>query len=154
MRYIITILAVVLLAGCATTNFMAYQGASVQQGTGGAFVNVDGIDIWQEGTPPRKFQVIGVITDSRAAGPIAMAGRNKGIARMAKRYGGNAVLLAADLREFAGMLSTSNATTNINASAYRYGNTAYAYGTANTFAMGTTAPMYRANSKYYIIRYL
>ncbi len=144
----------VLLAGCASTNFSAYQGAPVQQGTGGAVVKVDGIDLWQDGTPPRKFQVIGVITDSRAAGPLAMAGRNKGIAAMAKAHGGDGVLLSVDERQFAGTVSTGNAFTTMNANAFVAGNRATAYGTAYGFGYGASIPTHRANAKYYIIRYL
>jgi hypothetical protein len=34
-------------------------------GQGGAAKTINGVDIWQIGTPPRKFQIIGFIEDSR-----------------------------------------------------------------------------------------
>ena len=39
-----------LLCGCASTEYIPYQGAQAQQGTGGAVLNVKGIDIWVDPT--------------------------------------------------------------------------------------------------------
>ena len=68
----ILLAAVVSLTGCAT-DYYTYSGSPVIQGHGGASKRVDGIDLWVIGTPPRKFQVIGYIEDSRPGGPIPVA---------------------------------------------------------------------------------
>jgi hypothetical protein len=53
-----------LLAGCVT-EYYPYQGGGPMIGQGGAAKRIDEIDIWQIGAPPRKFQIIGFIEDTR-----------------------------------------------------------------------------------------
>jgi hypothetical protein len=78
-----TLLALVVLTlscvGCST-NYYTYSGSGVYEGKGGAAKNINGIDIWLVGTPPRKFRIIGYITDSRPGRGIAMAMRDSDIA--------------------------------------------------------------------------
>jgi hypothetical protein len=57
-------------------------------GQGGASKRIDGIDIWVIGAPPREFQIIGYIEDSRPGGPPSMAQRNPALAALAKQQGG------------------------------------------------------------------
>lgn len=54
-----------LLGGCASTEFTPWEGNTIEQGTGGSKKVVNGIDIWQYGTPPRRYQIIGIIEDKR-----------------------------------------------------------------------------------------
>jgi hypothetical protein len=84
------IFAAVTLHGCASTDFqpLESQGPVVAQGQWGTRKVVDGVDIWTTGAPPRKYRVLGVINDTRGAGPIPMAGYYGGIAAKVKRYGG------------------------------------------------------------------
>jgi hypothetical protein len=57
----------VLWAGCSTTtDYYTYSGSGIYEGKGGASKNVDGVDIWLDGTPARKFKIIGYITDKSA----------------------------------------------------------------------------------------
>jgi hypothetical protein len=60
-----------LLTACAHTNFTEYRGPSVVAGKGGTVKNGDGIDIWENGDPDRKYQILGVIDDSRGTGVFA-----------------------------------------------------------------------------------
>jgi hypothetical protein len=62
------------LVGCASTDFQAIesQGPIVAQGVAGTRKVVDGVDIWTSGSPPRKYQVIGVIEDKRGGGVLPM----------------------------------------------------------------------------------
>jgi hypothetical protein len=83
-------------AGCATPSFIRTQGSGVYMDTGGVSRNMTGIDLWETGTPPRNFRIIGYITDERLGGPIAMAGRDRGMAAEAKRAGGDGLLLTGD----------------------------------------------------------
>jgi hypothetical protein len=59
------ILACALVAaGCAQTNYQAYEGrgANIVEGQGGTKEVIDGYEIWDNGDPPRRYQVIGVAT--------------------------------------------------------------------------------------------
>jgi hypothetical protein len=64
-------------------------GSGIYEGKGGASKNVNGVDIWLVGTPPRKFRIIGYITDSRPDGLIPMARRDADLAAEAKKNGGD-----------------------------------------------------------------
>jgi len=69
MKYIKLILlgAILALSGCSIT-YYTYSGSPVYTGQGGASKNVNGVDFWVMGTPPRKFRIIGYIEDSRKRG--------------------------------------------------------------------------------------
>jgi hypothetical protein len=81
-----------LMSGCVT-EYYAYQGGGPMIGQGVASKRIDGIDIWVIGAPPRRFQIIGYIEDSRPGGPPSMAQRNPALAALAKQQGGDAVLI-------------------------------------------------------------
>jgi hypothetical protein len=79
----------------ASIQFSTYQGDSVVNiGTGGTVITGHGIDYWTSGTPPRRYQVIGMISDRRyelwdgghAIGSPTVAGK-------VKAAGGNAVIV-------------------------------------------------------------
>lgn len=98
------VLLTVLCAGCST-NYYPYSGSGIYQGRGGASKNVDGVDIWLDGTPPRKFKIIGYITDSRHSGRISLALRDSALAAAAKNNGGDGILLKAEQTTFYGAIS-------------------------------------------------
>jgi len=87
-----------LMLGCASTQFTAYEGAKVQQGTGGTKVVVDGIDIWNNGTPPRNYKILGILDDRRGAGWLGQAGFYDDLAKQAKAAGGDAVIFLSSER--------------------------------------------------------
>jgi hypothetical protein len=90
------IFATALLSGCslyATTDFQPYETKDGKfVGQGGTKETSDGIDFWANGEPPRKFQIIGIITDNRLGNPITMNSRKGDVALKAKQAGGNAVI--------------------------------------------------------------
>jgi hypothetical protein len=131
----------ILVAGCST-NYYTYSGSGIYQGRGGASKNVDGVDIWLVGTPPRKFKIIGYVTDSRPGGPIPMAMRDSDLAAAAKKNGGDGILLKADQADFLGTYSTASATAVTN------GNVTSAFGS------GVSVPIVRREGQYYVIKYL
>lgn len=64
MRKMIAATAAVMLAGCAQTNYQQYEGRSgpqIIEGQGGTKEIVNGYEIWDNGTPPRRYQVLGVV---------------------------------------------------------------------------------------------
>ena len=47
-------------------DFVAYEGRNaIQEGDGGAKKSIDDVDMWADGAPPRKFTLLGFITDRR-----------------------------------------------------------------------------------------
>jgi hypothetical protein len=86
-RFLALVILTSLCGGCST-NYYNYSGSGIYEGKGGASKNINGIDIWLVGTPPRKFRIIGYITDSRPGGVIPMARRDADLAAAAKRNGG------------------------------------------------------------------
>jgi hypothetical protein len=78
----ILLLTTISLIGCASTDYQPVEssGPLVGQGQWGTRKVVNGVDIWTSGAPPRKYRVLGVINDTRDAGPVPMAGYYSGIA--------------------------------------------------------------------------
>ena len=164
---LIPVIALVLCS-CSTTTFMHTTGTGVQRGSGGAFRMVDGIEFYQEGSPNRPYQVIGVITDSRPMGPRADT-----VAKLAVQNGGQAVVQQSDVREFVGYSTSNNANYsqyqnanwNRNGGGYNqrgpYGNRSgnWGNGNANSYTYGnaygnsTTTALYNAHSRFLVIRF-
>ena len=66
--------ALLILAGCSTTDFQTWEGHdSVIEGHGGTKKIVDGMDVWTNGDPPRRFRILGIIDDERPGGLIPRA---------------------------------------------------------------------------------
>ena len=156
----------VLLCSCADTQYFNYSGAKICQGTGGAARSIDGVDFWIEGSPARKLQVIGVITDDRRGSRIAMALRNGAIAKLAKQNGGDAVMIARDNSEVIG--SISSATTSGYGTSYTSGQatvtpypnyinlngSSQTSGSFNSSGLGISRVLTERHAKYYVLKYV
>src|SRR5712691_1368039 len=142
-RLFLLFVAVVVCAGCTSTDFQAWEGRnSVVEGRGGTKKVVDGVDVWTNGDPPRRFRIIGIIDDERPGGIIPMAELKHDIAKKAREHGGNAVILIGSSSQLAGYYSTAAVNTQV------YGNS------ATSFGSGTTVPITRRTSKYAVIKYV
>ena len=84
----------ILLTSCSTTNFTEYHDQNILEGKGGTIRVVKGIDIWENGEPDRKYQILGVIDDSRNDGLIPQIRKDTAIALVARERGGDAVILS------------------------------------------------------------
>lgn len=67
-----SVVAALLLTSCQTTpsspKFTPWLGsAEVFTGTGGSMTRVDGMEVWEKGSPPRKIQLVGYIAESKKA---------------------------------------------------------------------------------------
>ncbi len=62
-RFFPPLLAVALLAGCASPKFKAVSSHPVITGTGGQPTTYQGVQFWQNGTPKRKYVVLGYADD-------------------------------------------------------------------------------------------
>jgi len=91
-----TLLAAVLLglAACATTTFkpLEVNGDIVYEGRGGARSVHDGMDIWVDGDPPRRYRVLGVINDQRYDEAKPMAQLPSDVVNRARQVGGQALI--------------------------------------------------------------
>lgn len=79
----------------AKTDLSQYEGPpAIETGKGGTKLTKHGIDYWTSGTPPRRYQVIGMIADKRDEtwdGGHAVGSPK--VASKAKSIGGDAVIL-------------------------------------------------------------
>jgi hypothetical protein len=142
-RSLITLAAAVSLglAACST-EYSTYYGSPVLTGQGGASRQIDGIDFWVVGAPPRLYQVIGYIEDSRPGGPPAMAGCLGAVAAKARAAGADGIIITSDDKEYMGTFSTAS----VNG-----WNNGYNFG-AN--GIGTTMNITRRNSTFLAIKYI
>ena len=79
----------------AEQTYAAYEGiAAIQTGTGGTKITKNGIDYWTSGTPPRRYQVLGMLIDARKnrASDGEVLG-SKSVAKRTLDVGGNAVIV-------------------------------------------------------------
>lgn len=126
------------LAGCSTT-YQAYEGtAQNRAGQGGTRITVDGVDIWENGDPPRQYQIIGYIDDQRGGGGFSKSMRNSAVVAKVKEVKGDAAIFLNSNSQITGMVSTG--------SAQAYGNTA--------FGTGFAVPASQMTSKYMVIKYI
>lgn len=132
-----------LMAGCATTEYKSFEGkTNVFEGKGGTKVVVDGMEIWDNGDPPRKFKVLGIIDDERPGAVIPMSQLRNDIVKKAREAGGDAVVQLGSQSQIAGFYSSGSAT------AHSYGNSATAYGSS------VTMPLRRNMAKFAVIKYV
>ena len=62
---IFAILSALVVTGCAT-EYKVYEGRNnVIEGKGGTKIVVDGMEIWDNGDPPRTYQVLNAINLSK-----------------------------------------------------------------------------------------
>jgi hypothetical protein len=139
MRALLFILVAAMLSACATTEFKIYEAkTNVFEGTGGSKSIVDGMEIWESGSPPRKFALLGYVDDERPGGPIPMASLKSDVVKKAREAGGTAVIRLGSQSQITGFVSTGS----VNS----YGSSAY--GTA--FA----APVRRNAARFAVIKYV
>lgn len=150
-RYLI--LAGLLLAAPAVAEpqFMTYEARNpIREGQGGDRKTVDSIDFWVHGDPPRRYQIIGSLTDERHKtglwGAIRMSSFESDIAKAAKAAGGDAVILDSEKDEVLGVVG----------SAFGTANATYGSGTANANGgwFGSSHAMKEHDSRFLVIKYL
>jgi len=127
---------------------------AVLEGEGGTKKVVDGIDFWAMGNPPRKYTLLGYITDRRhktgLVGMISMSHLDSSIAKVAKQAGGDAVILVDSQTETTGVVGVDD--TNTQAHVYGSGNSAY--GSSDSFHVGGARAVQKQNSKFAVIKYV
>lgn len=141
-------LALCLVLGFASVavsaqEFVGYEGKNaVREGDGGAKKTVEGVDFWSDGAPPRKFVLLGYVTDRRhksgLIGMARMASLERDIAVIVKENGGDAAILVNSESETVGRIGNS----------FVQGNGSTASG------FGASVGIQKHNSKFAVVRYV
>ena len=91
--------AVFILAGCAGPKFQGVTPHPIARGTGGSPVTVAGVQFWQDGTPTRKYEILGY-ADDYWRGPALDDFDFKRLAPLVTKNGGDAgVVIRGDKPE-------------------------------------------------------
>src|SRR5215469_7653380 len=143
---------VAMFAGCASTQYSQYSGSPVIVGQGGANRNTNGIDFWIYGTPNRPYQIIGYIQDSRLGGPLAMAGRERGIAAQARARGADGIIIQSDNKEVMGTISNGFANGWSSGSGFAFGNGWNYNGNFGVHGFSTATPIIQRNATFLAIK--
>jgi hypothetical protein len=135
----------------AGPEFLQYEGRNaIHDGQGGERKTVEGIDFWMNGDPPRRYQVLGSLTDRRHEtglfGAIRMSTLDSDIAKAARAAGGDAVVLAGEDSEVVGVTGSTFGTVN-----GAYGSGFYS-GSHSSF--GVARAMKAHDSRYIVIKSL
>ena len=131
------------VAGCASTEYSLFEGKEgIFEGQGGTKIVVDGMELWRNGEPPRKFKVLGIIDDERPGGIIPMSQLRGDMVKKARKVGGDALIKLDSQSRISGYHTTGSA------SAHGYGNLATAYGSSSTIAVR------RNVAKFAVIKYV
>ena len=144
------------IAACASTEYSTYEGNAIRTGTGGTKKVVEGIDIWDSGSPPRKFKVLGVVRDSRSTGPLGQMNFYKTLAAQARAQGGDAVIIVGSRVRHTGSFTTpvtASATTSGTATA----NGPFVNYTSNTsvyYDGGDQIDLYKRDTGVLVVKYL
>ncbi|MDO8767865.1 MAG: hypothetical protein Q7K57_04030 [Burkholderiaceae bacterium] len=131
-----------LLACAATTEFKAFEAEdSVFQGKGGTKVVVNGMEIWDDGDPPRKFKVLGYIEDQRRGGFPMLQFRGD-MVKKAREAGGDAIVQLTSRSQITGYYTTDTFMTDPS------GNP------VTGFDSSMTMPVRRNVAKFAVIKFL
>ncbi|HEX3699316.1 MAG TPA: hypothetical protein VHV27_01450 [Phenylobacterium sp.] len=154
-----TIFAASVFAACAMFStqaiagpeFLSYEGPdAVQTGKGGEKKIVAGVDFWMDGTPARKFQVLGSLRDQRHEtglfGAIRMSSYETDIAKAAKAAGGDAVILQSESEEVTGR--TGFADTQVN------GTHSFGSFSGGAFTSMMARDMKNHKARFLVVKYL
>lgn len=108
MRLIISLILVSILVGCATVDFQPYEGKNnLYEGEGGTKVVVDGVEFWANGSPPRKYSIIGMVVSEVGSGIGDESIIRSAVASEVKKQGGDAAVQVNNNSSFAGIVRTA-----------------------------------------------
>jgi hypothetical protein len=93
MRVIWVALAAALVAACATVGFQPYEDTGkVYEGSGGVKLEVEGVDFWTEGAPPRRYSILGVVMQQGSGIAGDDAATRGAVVKIAKQRGADAAI--------------------------------------------------------------
>jgi hypothetical protein len=131
------------IAACSSTQYATYSGSPVLVGQGGASRQVQGLEVWVVGTPPRPYQIIGYIKDNRYEGNWKSSSvLATSVVTQARAAGADAVIINSDSHDAMGSFSS------VSLNGWSGGNNFYANG------WGVSRQLYERNSTFLAIRYV
>lgn len=145
--FILVALLAASLSACVTTAYKPYEGASAVTGAGGARTTVAGIDLWEDGTPPRKYLVVGIIDDKRNRGFIDASSFHEDIAKKVKEAGGDAAIILGRSESLRGFVNTGNTYGTVTKANAKSAN-------VQATTTGVSIPAYDVNAKIQVIKYV
>lgn len=94
----------------AKQEYATYEGAdAIRTGAGGSRISKNGIDYWTTGTPPRRYQILGILTDARKNRLLdGNVIGSKSVAKIVKSAGGDAVIVAGSETRDWGTIGTTD----------------------------------------------
>lgn len=102
-------LILIFVSACTTTEFIPWEGTEIESGRGGTKKVVNGIDVWQYGTPPRRYQVVGLVKDSRDP-DAPFSSLLDDATQKAREAGADAIILVSTERHQTGSTTTPSVT--------------------------------------------
>lgn len=109
MNKLLGALLLLTLTACASVEYQPYEGKpnEVWEGQGGTKLVVDGVDFWDNGSPPRRFKVVGyakgAIGEGYGADPIIRSS----VASKVRAMNGNAAILVNGNTTAGGFIKTA-----------------------------------------------
>ena len=86
--------SLLLFPGCRHVSYTTYQGTGPMQGTGGTVRSMDGIEIWENGSPNRRYTILGITDQERSSGNRKKY--DEELCQIAQKHGGNAVVILTE----------------------------------------------------------
>jgi hypothetical protein len=154
-KIIMTVSSLIILASCAShgPEFIAYNDNTIFEGHGGVVRSVNGIELWTDGSPDRKFRILGVIAVKQGtalklpgllnqlaqSGQLIQSSPESRLAAVAKAHGGDAVIIIQNRRNHDGFSDPESGT---------------GAGTEAEFSQGETSPKNGHAREAYIVKYV
>ena len=115
MKKIILICNIILFSSCASIKHTDYRGEEILTGSGGSIVNINGIDLWEYGSPNQEYKIIGILDYKANDKPIHNMLMNGRLASKCKEYDCDGLILVKEKTSAKGVVINNN----LN---YGYGN--------------------------------
>ena len=141
---LVLVAALLGLVSCASTTFTALppQGDGIYQGKGGTKSVVDGMDIWSDGDPPRRYRVLGFVEDQRPGEAKSVSRLGADVVSKARAVGGQALIQITSRSDVVGVQDVDPSTGTT------HGNTAAAPGST------TPVSVRRITTRLFVIQYV
>jgi hypothetical protein len=158
-KIVMAVSSLIILGSCVShgPEFTAYNDNTIFEGHGGVVRSVNGIELWTDGSPDRKFRILGVIAVKQEtalklpgllnqlaqSGQLTQSSSESRLAAEAKVHGGDAVIIIQNRRNHDVFSDPENGT--------GAGNEA---GNEAEFSQGETSPKHRHAREAYIVKYV
>ena len=104
--YALIAASLIFLIGCAQTNYQQYEGRNgshIIEGGGGTKEIVDEYEIWDNGSPPRRYQILGVVSVEDFDNVFGRQRIRTALSEQIKAAGGDAAVVVDTLGGGSGM---------------------------------------------------